>query len=126
MGSNLKKSGLQRNTNENASHFVDGTRLYKRVADDKYFDSPDIVKTVVTTTATRIKTPVNSREFVLFHQEADESFFMGDKDVSVSDVEVFDGDMVEFTQMQKDDGNEIYGITSTGTVTVFAMGVIKA
>jgi len=88
------------------------------------FNSLGVSKTSVTTTATKITTPDDAVDFFIICKDGD--FFIGDENVTTSNGFPLDRyDSLPLTGYQKSDNNEIYGITSTGTVTVYAVGSTK-
>jgi len=88
------------------------------------FNSLGVSKTTVTTTATKITTPDAAVDFFIICKDGD--FYIGDEDVTTSTGFPLDRyDSLPLTGYQKSDNNEIYGITTTGTVTVYTVGSTK-
>lgn len=74
--------------------------------------------TSVGTTAVQIDVPENATEYTIFHQSEDGIVFWGDEDVDNTYPKLNNGEVIEVTG--KNDF-EIYGITSTGTITVYVV-----
>lgn len=81
------------------------------------------VQTILTTVPTKINTPKKASSFNIFHQTEDAGFYIGDKNVDNTAPVVTDVDVIEATGMKTDNRNSIYGFVSSGTLTVFAIGV---
>jgi len=90
-------------------------------------DTPEVKVTAITTSATRIETPDNCNDFTIFHKEDGETVYVGDENVTgPSDGIPLDAyEELEFKNMKKNDENNIYGIVSTGTVVIYAIGVYR-
>ena len=97
------------------------------VDSDPDYNTTETVETTITTSKTRILTPDGATSFFLYHKTADATVHIGGSDVDTTGkfMEVETEDRLEYSSMQENDGNEIYGIVSSGTVVVYATGVIK-
>jgi len=115
----IRKATYQREPSNNVDYFI-GTR---NVGAESLFSSIEIASTAVTTTATQINTPDNCKNFYLIHKTHGSTLYVDGADVTSSSYPLEEYEEMNFKSMQKDNGNEIYGIASTGTITVWAIGV---
>ena len=98
-----------------------GTRQ-RTLAVPEDFNSIDVVKTTITTTATQINFPENANYVTLRHHSTTPIFIGGNSSVTTSNgQQVNENDVVEIT-VKAGNSNEIYGIVSTGTVVITATG----
>lgn len=121
----LKYPPYQKNSLEKGNFFVKNNRVFQRFGTDDLRNTIEVKKTTVGTTATRIETPENAQDFTIFHQIENGVFYIDGESVTTGSIAVNKYDEIEFVNMKKNDENEIYGITSSGTIEVFAVGVIK-
>ena len=93
--------------------------------DDDFNTSLDFVKTIVTTTAIQLVFPEGPIKFNLFHESTATLFLKQDNTVSTSDIPIYFDDVLELN-LQDNDNNELWAISSIGSITVFIMGEIQA
>jgi hypothetical protein len=97
-----------------------------RTVRGKLGNSLDVVKTNISTTAKKINTPEDARDFTVIHKEDGEIVYVKGPGVTVSTGYPLEaGEELIFENMKKNDDNEIYGITSTGDVDIYAIAKVK-
>lgn len=108
------------------SGFVNARGNYAlRTGDDTFFNTIDVQKTTIGTTATRIITP-NWYQFFVVHKTAGSTIYLGDSSVTTSTgFPIEDAETFTFDNFNRGDDNEIYGIVASGTVDLYAVGSIK-
>ena len=84
--------------------------------------SVQIITTTVTTSAIKIEVPEGVNKYTIFHQTEDGVVHWGDNNVDSNYPTLIDGDVIE---IEGEEDFEIYGVTTTGTITVFAVSVIE-
>jgi hypothetical protein len=99
----------------------------KYVPSEAKFDGIQAVTTSVGTSATQITTPEDAEVVTIYHLDVGESLTVG-RTSSVT-VGGSDGAVLEYGarltfSCRTGGDNEIYGIVSTGTITVYAVGQI--
>lgn len=108
--------------------YISARKSLKRVVEEScsLFNSIQVVTTTIGTTATKINTPDNCYSFFLEHQESGETVYLGDSSVTTSTgYPVIDNQPFPCNNFAKGNNNELYGICSTGTVKVYAVGAYK-
>jgi len=88
------------------------------------YNTLEVVSTTITTTATQINTPESTGNFHLVHKTHGTTVYIDGADVTASSYPLEAYEDLPFKGMSKGD-NEIYGIVSSGTATVWAIGVYK-
>lgn len=92
--------------------------------DDRLYTSLGVKQTTVTTTATKIATPDDVGEFFIVCKSGD--IYIGDSNVTTATGYLLSQDeKLELGGFKRDDNNEIYGITASGSLAVFAVGSSK-
>jgi len=86
------------------------------------------VQTVITTTATKINLPDTGTQFVVRHVTEDAVLWFGDNaSIVVGGTDV--APLLEYDTLQIDlsagNGNELYGVVASGTLTVYAVSEVS-
>jgi len=84
-------------------------------------------RTIVNAGAALITTPDDSKEFTIYHKTENAIVYIGDSSLTASPnfLELENGDILEVNNMQKDNDNEIYAITASGTVALYVAGALE-
>jgi hypothetical protein len=133
-GTVKKKEFAQKSGTENAG-FVhvwdDRTTIFAAgvgsVSSD-FQNSIQSSRTSIATTATQITTPDDTRDIILKNNGLSVVWISGDSSVAVDtdgSYPLAPGQIVALDKFLANDDNEIWGIVSTGTETVFTMGTVK-
>lgn len=89
-------------------------------------DSLQVATTVITTTATKINTPDDTSNFTIYHETEGTIIAIGDSTVTTSTrPRLENGDVLEVSNFELNNANELYGIVSVGNITIYAVGTIK-
>jgi len=88
-------------------------------------NSIDVVTTNVGTSAVKIDMPAEASEITLLHREAGETLYIGGSNevTTATGFPVLENDAVGLSLKLGND-NEVYGIAASGTIEVYAIGVI--
>lgn len=88
----------------------------------------NVKRTEVSTAPVKIDFPEEGNEFLIYHDDASGSVWLGDNDGIAADT----GDVAPLlpnmrlpVYVAQDNDNELYGITSSGTISVFVLGMIR-
>lgn len=96
-----------------------------RVTDDDIglYNSLEVTKTLVGTTATKLTTPDSSGFFFIVHRDEDIALYIGDKSVTSSTgLPLPPNEKLEIKYFKKQDNNEIYAIAASEEVAVYCVG----
>ena len=97
------------------------------VGDNRY-NTFKAVKTTVTTSATFINVPEDATRIVIYHIEADETLWLGENAQITAGGTGTAPMQTNFTlelEVIKGNGNNIYGIVSSGSIDVYAIAMTK-
>lgn len=111
----LKKSAELVNKNSLAD-------MYFKVKE--YFRPKDALQTSVTTlttTSSKINTPSDCQDFIIFTEDTNGFYLVIDGQT----ILINDGDVVELTEMKSGNDNNISGKSVTGTAIVQVIGAIR-
>lgn len=104
---------------------VTANKQLKVTLDDGVRNTLQTVATTITTTATKINTPEDTGDFVLYHNEAGETVFIGNSSITAAGFNLTAGEKYELKNMEKDNGNELYAIVASGSLILYVTGVVS-
>lgn len=106
---------------------VGSKRGMHTIALSKNNNTVEAVRTDVMEYATKINLPEDAKDFIIYHLEAGETVSIGkDSSItgSVGSAPIESGYRFEISLDQGNENN-LYGVASTGTITVYAIGVYR-
>lgn len=91
------------------------------------FNTVEVVRTDITTTAKKIELPEDADFFHVYHADAVNTLYYG-KDLSITtsskSAPLEQNRRLEI-QLEKGNDNALFGIADAGTITVFAVGIYR-
>jgi len=103
-----------------------GRKVHVRTDTSRRANTIITEQTSVSTTAVRIVTPSDAKNFLLKHEDPNVTIWIGNAaTIAIGDSDIWPlnyGDTLVLDQYQLDDENSIYAIADSGTVTVYCAG----
>jgi hypothetical protein len=101
-------------------------RVHVRTDTSRRANTVNTSQTSVSTTAIKITTPSDAKNFLFKHEDPNVTIWIGtDSTVTAGGTSAWPvnhGDILVLDQFQLDDDNSIYAIADSGTVTVYCIG----
>ncbi len=101
------------------------TKAIKEIIESTSFDSIEVVKTTVTTSAILIATPENSKSFSVFHSTPGATLSFGeDNQITAGGVTTAPLEYLARLEFSgaKSNGNNLWGIVASGSLVVYCVG----
>lgn len=104
-----------------------GGKWYRRTleSDAQIFGSVEVTKTTISTTATKIDTPERTNEFRIINNSGATIYIGGSDVTTLIGFPLLDGNELSFSNMKKNNNNEIYGIVAASTEDIFVIGSVR-